>query len=80
MQQFLCLQDMINAFLALGFRNWIACDGVHREGGTTFTLIESDFHDSEHVYPLSARTQRLKNMPLDGSEKNPGSRHWRQLF
>ncbi|GIX66946.1 hypothetical protein CEXT_8691 [Caerostris extrusa] len=34
-----------------------------------WTIIESDFHDSEHIYPLSARTQRLKNMPLDGSGK-----------
>ncbi|GIY29199.1 hypothetical protein CDAR_588321 [Caerostris darwini] len=38
-------------------------------GGNTFAINEFDFHDSEHVYPLSTRTQRLKNLPSDGSEK-----------
>ncbi|GIY29196.1 hypothetical protein CDAR_588311 [Caerostris darwini] len=38
-------------------------------GGDTFAIIECDFHNSEHIYPLSAKTQRLKNMPSVGSEK-----------
>ncbi|GIX87788.1 hypothetical protein CEXT_60071 [Caerostris extrusa] len=74
---------MINAFLALGFRNMIVRETFEMlsisAGGNTFAIAECDFHDSEHVYPLSARTQQLKNMPLDGSERNPGG-HWRQLF